>query len=799
MEREVSEVDRKLLLKKNYLDKIHYYTARNPIDQDELYIFIRKFFSEYLKLDYEFTYEELSQELNKVFIKPKVKEHIDGFLIRLSESEYLEEASLGTVEINEYLKELDDIIRNVIFDDQPVVEESPTLIQKVLKIKHSEQEKVMDISGVASLIDEINFHITNGNINTAKNSYVELSKLYDKLSKDDKKKLHDDMNEVYERLQTLIKNPKSLAATNKENVSESIKKVTDFVEETLFYINASNINSAKKSYSEALQAYEILNPTEKKLMHARVSDLYAQMQVLSTRQKTTSSELSTKGLAEINGNISVDLPEMEPISEDGNLLIPEPSSASTSSTTSASVSTLTSSNISEVSTANFVENFGKSVASSSLVFPNDVIDTNTNNSTGVSNANNSINTKSFDFSAPIDNSNTANNNVISSDFFNSLEKDNSVKGSFANDIDIGILEKKSNVENVLFTASSSDVPENKDSVTHIKKSVVKTFTVVKPVVSQPIKPIMESVTPILAPSIITPSTITPSTINPLTSKIDNKIINPVVSPVSVSTKINPIIAPVVNDSTAISKVKNPVLNPIITSIDIPAVSEIKKPSVLETSPNTINDVSSISTSLSVPVSISTTNSSKINSTSISLPVEKLTNLLKKIDDDIISGKLEKAKEIYKDALLIYRPLRDSEKAKCYVHFYDTFKRLDDALHQKSLQSILDEHLSESTKSHRPIASTPLINSEKYISESQNIIKKTTLPVILSNDQETTRVYELIEESYFNITNSNADLAMLKYFKALEFYHKLPMTDKKKAYSDLYRLFQKLSIVKKVYL
>ena len=152
MEREVSEVDRKLLLKKNYLDKIRYYLTRNPISQDELYFLVRKFFTEYLKLDYEFTYEELSQELNKVFIKPKVKEHIDMFLIRLSESEYLEETVLGTADINNYLRELDDIIRNMIFDDQPVAEESPGIIQKVLKRKPESMHREMQQKSFTILI-----------------------------------------------------------------------------------------------------------------------------------------------------------------------------------------------------------------------------------------------------------------------------------------------------------------------------------------------------------------------------------------------------------------------------------------------------------------------------------------------------------------------------------------------------------------------------------------------------------------------------------------------------------------------
>jgi hypothetical protein len=74
---------------------------------------------------------------------------------------------------------------------------------------------------------------------------------------------------------------------------------------------------------------------------------------------------------------------------------------------------------------------------------------------------------------------------------------------------------------------------------------------------------------------------------------------------------------------------------------------------------------------------------------------------------------------------------------------------------------------------------------------------TTLPVLLVNDPETTRVYELIEESYFSMDNEHSDLAMLKYFKALELYHKLSVDDKRKLYSNLYDLFKKLSAAKKL--
>jgi hypothetical protein len=192
--------------------------------------------------------------------------------------------------------------------------------------------------------------------------------------------------------------------------------------------------------------------------------------------------------------------------------------------------------------------------------------------------------------------------------------------------------------------------------------------------------------------------------------------------------------------------------------------------------------------------------------------EKLDKLLKKINDDILSDRLERAKDMYRDALLLYRSMNDPDKVKCYEQFYATFKKLDEVLHQKSLSELLDKHLSESEKSHRPMAFDTAYNvsndnlsdesridgntDSEYSDEFLRVSSMTTLPIMLSNDPETTRVYELIEESYFNIDNSHQDLAMLKYFKALELYHKLSTYDKKRLYSSLYGLFKNLSATKK---
>ena len=226
---------------------------------------------------------------------------------------------------------------------------------------------------------------------------------------------------------------------------------------------------------------------------------------------------------------------------------------------------------------------------------------------------------------------------------------------------------------------------------------------------------------------------------------------------------------------------------------------------------------------------------------------KLDSLLKKIREDILMEKLDRAKESYKDALMLYKAMNVHDKTHYYDAFYLSFKKLDGVLHQKSLQDLLDRHLSSAKDSQRPfnvskehkethamekhvvpdikqsqvhasINIKPTLSSavknavkDKHVESSQNNsveslpythVESLTfspineLPVVVNHDSDTTRVYELIEEAYFNIDNDNPDLAMLKYFKALETYRKLSLQDKRKSYSDIYALFKKLSHTKR---
>jgi hypothetical protein len=788
MEREVSEVDRKLILKKTYLDRIYYHLTRNPIGQDELYTLVRKFFGEYLKLDYEFTYEELSQELNKIFIRPKVKEHIDEFLVRLSESEYLEESSLDTNSINMFLKELDEIIRNMIFEDKSAQAEE-SLIQKVLKMKGKESHGALDVASVSALIEELNFHISNGSMETAKTYYVNLMKAYDALGRNDKKKLHDAMNESYERLQTLIKNPHPQKPVKREDLSSALKYAKDLIDETTFYINASNLASAKASYSETLKAYESLNPDDRKLLHSDVNELYMQLQGMSSRPEKIDAQvrLLSKTIDEEHNE--------EPIQSIPVKSVVKPIIKS------EVLAEIKKRMESEIPIGVIAQSVVKDISAEKQtgIAGIDIIQESTpefKNVEGNMMFQPSVSAAGTANTAGSGTSSVANTKGMLDKVDNILGKvDNNIAGTSPNvsltssvSTDKGMDGKK--IENSVNSAFSLKTESSQPAINPDNNNML--FTVGAPVIESAIK--------LSDKSSDTSSDKSDKLFDKSSDKLFDKSsdkssdytdtarksgVSPPEKILSQEKAITP--------DKLVSGVNILEDNKSIKDRDIKNVKKSDKALVKDN----VDYDNNISHNINAPSDVhdGAKDIIKIEAERVSqATADKLERLLNKITADILLEKFEAAKESYKDALIIYRKMDDTQKSKCYTKFYSTFKKLDEVLHQKSLRELLDNHMSGIRTSKRVIT-TDVTSPEPTHEESLKASKTSMLSTSMNIDEHVTRVNELIDESHFSINNRHPDLAMLKYFKALEIYRALPVEDKKRVYPGLRELFEKLSPAK----
>lgn len=91
------------------LKKINYHLSKNSINEKEVYDVYKYFFSNYYELDYEFSAQELIQELDKVYIEDKVKQYYLYIASKISIIEY-KDNSIVEKERREILEVLKQVV-----------------------------------------------------------------------------------------------------------------------------------------------------------------------------------------------------------------------------------------------------------------------------------------------------------------------------------------------------------------------------------------------------------------------------------------------------------------------------------------------------------------------------------------------------------------------------------------------------------------------------------------------------------------------------------------------------------------
>jgi hypothetical protein len=101
------------LLKDVTSKKINYLLSKPFIKEKETYNIIKEFFREYLQQDYEFTYEELIEELRKIYVERSLKNRLMNFLQKISVIEYKDE-EIPQESLKQMLKEFDYLVKNLV-------------------------------------------------------------------------------------------------------------------------------------------------------------------------------------------------------------------------------------------------------------------------------------------------------------------------------------------------------------------------------------------------------------------------------------------------------------------------------------------------------------------------------------------------------------------------------------------------------------------------------------------------------------------------------------------------------------
>lgn len=228
--------DRLELVKHNTLKRIEAFRkhfSKKSRDDNFIQFFhiVRLFFAELFKIKYEFTFEELGNELERRRIDKNLKEKILFFLKKLSVVEYSDER-LPESELKKLLNEFLKLFERLTFNEQKVKETRLDKILRFLRIKRPLMQKkeagkkqnilLILIKHILSKL-KINFGkskleqvhdmlikaldmLNNNEIQKSKQLYVKIKEKYNQLDIEDKKDVYDDILLLYKELTSANKN-----------------------------------------------------------------------------------------------------------------------------------------------------------------------------------------------------------------------------------------------------------------------------------------------------------------------------------------------------------------------------------------------------------------------------------------------------------------------------------------------------------------------------------------------------------------------------------------------------------------
>lgn len=275
MEKEVTEAERRLSLRKIYSERIDH-MMDVQVEEKELYLLIRRFFAEFLKLEYEFTYEELSIELNKIFIKPAVKQQVDKLLSDLSMMEYMPDHALTHDEQKKILGDFKQTISLLIMvhgdegsklsffekllgKKEPETQQIPQateqeLPQFELPVMESKEEPKEDILPQAPIeipsISDENVLLFGGSKSQEKQEAVPPKIQKDEFVRIEPYQLHTEDNDP------------------------NMVRLKYNIEKSYLAINAQDYHTAKNYYMDAIESYNKLSYDQKTSVYIELYDLF---------------------------------------------------------------------------------------------------------------------------------------------------------------------------------------------------------------------------------------------------------------------------------------------------------------------------------------------------------------------------------------------------------------------------------------------------------------------------------------------------------------------------------------------
>jgi hypothetical protein len=219
--------------------KISFAKRKKSLSEREVYLIAKEFFQDLLKLNYEFTHDELIEELRKTYLDKESFAKLESFILLLGQMEYSKK-EFTQEELKVMLEEMKVIVDKLIHHHH----KKKTIVEKIITLLYPQRKKEFDFETSAlekleekiikeeevidkKIIKEMETLIekatTQPTRERAKEMYEDIKQLYDSLDKKEQKHIHPQLVKAAEAIKSLPghQEQKQSTTTTNENIKSS--------------------------------------------------------------------------------------------------------------------------------------------------------------------------------------------------------------------------------------------------------------------------------------------------------------------------------------------------------------------------------------------------------------------------------------------------------------------------------------------------------------------------------------------------------------------------------------------------
>jgi hypothetical protein len=281
----LTKEDRQRIVREKALDRIdlllqHLY--EKDLDETALEFFevVHEFFGDYCGIKYKFTYPELlkfvtKRQLFDEFTRKKMVE----FITHLQEKEF-SGTEFEKHELESYLKHLRLIIKQSSLTEKPEFPLMRSRWQKLgMRLKwqlagSGRKFAREDVSRIQLLLGYATMSLNENHIERAKKIYLEMQRIYDRISLQEKKTVYGGIKKLYGEIEDAYAN---LIQSQMDAVEESVYKA----------LESGNVLIAEKYYKELEELYEDLPTRSKKRIYSEMQITFKKLESEIKRSRIT--------------------------------------------------------------------------------------------------------------------------------------------------------------------------------------------------------------------------------------------------------------------------------------------------------------------------------------------------------------------------------------------------------------------------------------------------------------------------------------------------------------------------------